>query len=124
MLATAGSVDLYGPKVVRAAAGAHFWLEIVPGFRWRAEGEGALPARVVLAQANAEHPYWAFDWSRPAALVIGGEAHGASAAARQAASDRLRIPMPGGGDSLNAAMAAGILLFEAVRQRTAKGGPD
>jgi RNA methyltransferase, TrmH family len=114
-----GGVDLFGPKVVRAAGGAHFWLQIDAGFHWDA-GEMVLAGGtpVVLAEAHAGQPYWQFDWSRPAALVVGGEARGATPAAKRAVTHRVRIPMPGGGDSLNVAMATGILLFEAVRQRS------
>ena len=50
-------------------------------------------------------------------LVVGGEAHGASARATQLADDRVRIPMVPGAESLNAAIACGMLLYEAVRQR-------
>lgn len=114
----AGSVDVFGPKVVRAAAGAHFWLPIHPEFRWSEVDELApRPAQTLLAEAHRGVPYTAVDWTKPTALIIGGEAHGASASARHAADERVRIPMPGGGDSLNVAMATAILLFEAVRQR-------
>ena len=50
-------------------------------------------------------------------MIIGGEAHGASDIAHQIADTKIKIPMPGGGESLNAAVAAGILLFEIARQR-------
>jgi TrmH family RNA methyltransferase len=120
---TAGSVDVYGPKVVRAAAGAHFHLRIAGDFRWD-NVTAALPegTALVLAEAHAGTPYWALDWTRPMAVVVGGEAHGAGAAAKRAVTDRVRIPMPGGGDSLNVAMSAGVLLFEAVRQRSLRTG--
>lgn len=120
-----GGVDLFGPKVVRAAAGAHFWLHIDTGFRWElAPTTLAGAVRVVLAEAHAGMPYWQLDWLPPAAIIVGGEARGASAAAKRAVTDRVRIAMPGGGDSLNVAMATSILLFEAVRQRSlARGAP-
>lgn len=119
LLVTTGSVDIYGPKVVRAAGGAHFWLHITHGFHWSA-AETVLPdtGAVILTEAHAGEPYWTLNWSQACTVVIGGEAHGASAGARRAATDRVRIPMPGGGDSVNVALATGIVLFEAVRQRT------
>lgn len=119
VLVSAGGVDVFGPKVVRAAGGAHFHLQLAGEFRW-SEAASVLPSSVpvVLAEAHAGQPYWRFDWSGPVALVVGGEAHGASFAAKRSITDRVRIPMPGGGDSLNVAMATSILLFEAVRQRS------
>jgi len=58
------------------------------------------------------------DWTRPSALIIGGEAHGASQEAKELAAATIAIPMRGGAESLNAAMAASVILFEATRQRS------
>jgi TrmH family RNA methyltransferase len=63
-------------------------------------------------------PYWRADFCAPLALVVGGEAEGASAQARKLANQQVAIPMPGKAESLNAAVAGAILMFEAVRQRT------
>jgi TrmH family RNA methyltransferase len=68
---------------------------------------------------TAETAYDAADWTSPWALIIGSEAHGASAEAEQLASERIFIPMAAQTESLNAAVAAGVLLFEAERQRQA-----
>jgi TrmH family RNA methyltransferase len=57
------------------------------------------------------------DLSGPAALVVGSEQYGLTEAWLEGADHRVVIPMPGAVDSLNAAMSAGILLFEALRQR-------
>ena len=57
------------------------------------------------------------DFTQPLALIIGGEAEGASETAHKVADSLIHIPMPGGGESLNAAVSAGILLFEIARQR-------
>ena len=114
VLLAPGSADPYNPKVVRAAMGAHFFLPIrlLP---WNeiARLLGSVP-RVYLADAQGQVNYAQADWSRPCALIIGGEAEGASAAARDLAPTRLFIPMPGHAESLNAAVAAGILLFRGV----------
>jgi tRNA G18 (ribose-2'-O)-methylase SpoU len=55
---------------------------------------------------------------RPLVLIIGGEVSGAGVASRKYADEFIRIPMPGGTESLNAAVAAGILIFEVIRQRS------
>ncbi|MCI0478894.1 MAG: hypothetical protein L0Y55_21840, partial [Anaerolineales bacterium] len=68
-----------------------------------------------LADATGKLIYTRADWSSPVALIISNEAEGASAAARRIATATLSIPMPGSAESLNAAVAAGILLFEQVR---------
>jgi RNA methyltransferase, TrmH family len=57
------------------------------------------------------------DWTAPSALILGGEAEGAGEEAAQVATGRVRVPMAGGAESLNAAMAATVILFEAARQR-------
>ncbi len=110
-----GTADPFNPKVVRAAMGAHFSLPM--NYRSWPEIQSALSRipRVYLADARGELNYARADWSPPRALIIGGEAEGASAKAARVATARVYIPMPGRAESLNAAVAAGILLFEAVR---------
>jgi TrmH family RNA methyltransferase len=110
------TADAFAPKVLRAAMGAHFRLPIHPT-DWE-----ALPARLgglnlYLASAAEGRPYIQADFRSPLALIVGGEAQGASPQAERLAPARLHIPMPGGAESLNAAVAAGILMFEVVRQR-------
>jgi tRNA G18 (ribose-2'-O)-methylase SpoU len=67
--------------------------------------------------------YTAVDWRQPSALLIGGEARGAGEAAERLATGRVTIPMRDETESLNAALAAGIILFEAARQREADSTP-
>jgi len=111
-----GTVDPYNPKVVRAAMGAHFHLPIL-ALSWEALAERLAGLAVWLAQADEGLTYEQVDWRRPSALIIGAEAAGPGQAARRLAPQRVRIPMPGQAESLNAAVAAGILMFEAARQR-------
>jgi TrmH family RNA methyltransferase len=73
---------------------------------------------VWLASASRGTPYSRVDWRQRCAIVIGGEAEGASAGGQGLATGNVLIPMPGEAESLNAAVAAAILLFEAVRQRS------
>jgi tRNA G18 (ribose-2'-O)-methylase SpoU len=75
------------------------------------------PPQVVLADADAEMPYTAVDWTGPSCLVIGGETSGFGQTTRAAATHTVHIPMQAPVESLNAGAAAAIVLFEAVRQR-------
>ena len=70
-----------------------------------------------LADSAAGDEYWRADFRQPLALIVGGEAAGAGKRARTLADNIVHIPMPGGSESLNAAIAGAILLFEVVRQR-------
>ncbi len=114
-----GTADPYNDKVVRAAMGAHFAVPFrVASWEMIADTLRDIP-RVYLADARGEIVYTRADWTHPLALVVGGEAEGASAEAKRIATARVRIPMRGGAESLNAAMAATVLLFQAAR--TASG---
>jgi TrmH family RNA methyltransferase len=106
-----GTADPYNDKVVRAAMGAHFHIPL--RFATWAQLGDALRGwpRVYLADARGESLFTAVDWSHPLALIIGGEAEGATPDAHGLATVRVRIPMRGGAESLNAAMAATVLLF-------------
>jgi len=116
ILYTSGSVDPYSPKVVRSGMGAHFRIPLQ-----KVDGEylSSLSRCVQLLLADVENgsPCWEADLQKPLCLIIGNEAHGASDTVRQLPHQNLHIPMPGNMESLNAAMAANILLYETVRQR-------
>jgi len=115
ILFAAGSADPYNDKVVRAAMGAHFYAPIRVMAWKEIRGIGEMMRRVYLADAGGEIVYTRADWSRPVALVVGGEADGAGDEAKKIATARISIPMRGGAESLNAAMAATVLLFHAAQ---------
>lgn len=121
VLVPKGSVDIFSPKVVRSAMGAHFHLPILT-LSWQEIENFILKQglHVFLADSNSGVQYLQADFRQSLALIIGGEAEGAGNAAQKIADERLFIPMPGAAESLNAAIAAGILLFTIVQQRTSK----
>jgi TrmH family RNA methyltransferase len=112
-------VDPYNPKVVRGSMGAILRLPLRPA-TWDEIEQLVHGLDIWLAAARDGVAYTAVDWRRPSALLIGGEARGAGAAAERIASGRVTIPMRDATESLNAALAAGILLFEVARQRGEK----
>jgi len=113
---TPGTVDPFNAKVVRAAAGSHFRLPIeeLAGDKeaWIHRVE-----QLVVGDPRASLAYDELDWTRASALVIGSEAHGVSPQLRQLATHHVAIPLRGGLESLNAAVAGSVMLFEAARQR-------
>ncbi|MGE5073871.1 MAG: TrmH family RNA methyltransferase [Anaerolineae bacterium] len=111
------SVDPFSPKVLRAGMGAHFHLPI-RAMSW--DGIGALLSgmQVFLADMHGA-PCWQADFRAPLALMIGGEAAGAGQQGRALAQRLVSIPMLGKTESLNAAVAGSVLMFEVLRQRSA-----
>jgi TrmH family RNA methyltransferase len=119
VLCSQGCADLFNPKVVRAAMGAHFTLPLRGDLAWDELTHELSDAPLIYAAgAEAAMPYYAADWRQPAALIIGSEAHGISPEGLAMASHHISIPMLGKAESLNAAVAGSIILFEALRQRS------
>ena len=111
------TTDPFAPKVVRAGMGAHFRLPILP-LAWNQLQARVKGMPVYLSDAEGEKSCWEVDLTLPLALVIGGEADGASQQARELTTEMIRIPMPGHMESLNAGVAGSVLMFEVVRQRS------
>jgi TrmH family RNA methyltransferase len=115
---TPGSADAFAPKVVRAGMGAHFRLPIHT-MDWQEIREQLQGLKFVLTEMDAPLACWQADLRQGLAIIIGGEAEGASAAARQMCDESIHIPMAAGTESLNAAAAGAVILFEVRRQRDA-----
>jgi TrmH family RNA methyltransferase len=113
-----GTVDPFNPKVVRAAMGSHFHLPIeIVGVQDLTKRLGNM--ELWLAEKGTGIDYRQVDWRKPSGLIVGSEAHGVSRSLRSWTKRRVHIPMKGNVESLNASIAAAIILFEIVRQREA-----
>lgn len=111
------TVDPFNDKVLRAGMGTHFRVPLRICATWEQVRQILGPGlNLYLAEAAAQLAYDRVDWHIPCGLVVGGEASGAGAAARTA-STAIAIPMHSGVESLNAAVAGSVILFEAARQR-------
>lgn len=113
----------WSPKVLRAGVGAHFVLNVVEGSD-PVEFVGRYRGQSVALSARGEQSIYDLDLHRATAFLVGNEGAGLSGPLLAAAKVRAHIPMPGGIESLNAATAGSICLFEAVRQRTLGPGPS
>jgi RNA methyltransferase, TrmH family len=110
------TTDAFAPKVVRAGMGAHFRLPIL-SLPWEEISFQTRDMQIYLAEMGGAVSCWQADFRSPLALIVGGEAQGATEEARNLADITVNIPMPGEAESLNAAVAGAILMFEIVRQR-------
>ena len=116
VLLTPGTTDAYAPKVIRAGMGAHFHLPIEE-HSWDSIQIRLKDLAIFMAEIEGGLPLWEANLRQPCALLIGGEAFGPSSLGKTIAKQAVTIPMPGGAESLNAAVAAGILITEVLRQR-------
>ena len=110
------TVDAFAPKVVRAGMGAHFRLPIRT-VSWDEIREQTKGLQVYLADMHGA-PCWDADLKPALALIVGGEAEGATESARKLATRFVSVPMLGKTESLNAAVAGSVLMFEVLRQRS------
>ncbi len=114
VLALKGTAALWSPKVLRAGMGAHFALQLVEGL-----GDADLAALQLPMLATSSHA--SADVARvalpsPCAWVLGHEGQGVSDALLARCALTVRIPQPGGEESLNVAAAAAVCFYEAMRR--------
>ena len=117
MIVTPGTVDPYSPKVTRSAMGAHFQLPILSA-TWQEIRDLTQGIQRLLADMEQGSSIWDINLVDPVAIILGGEAHGAGKEAHQLADQTIQIPMEMGTESLNAASAGAVVLFEVRRQRS------
>jgi TrmH family RNA methyltransferase len=115
---TKGCVDPFNPKVVRAGAGAQLRLPILE-IDSHEVADRVRGLELLAAESRGGIEYHKVDWRKPSALIIGSESHGIGDALADAIKERVHIPMREGVESLNAAVAASVILFEIARQREA-----
>jgi len=115
-----GCVDIYNPKVVRSAMGSIFHIPIVHTddlsktlLEIKQRG-----GQVVTTHLSAKQDYYNVNFKTSTVIVMGSEASGVSQEISEISDKLVRIDMPGQAESLNVAVAHGIIVFEAVRQRS------
>ena len=123
VIVSSGSADVFAPKALRSAMGSSFRLpiwtdaEITEVLEWAARHD----LRTVATDINATTSYAEVDWKRPSIILLGSEAHGLSKAGLRDIDEKILIAMEKSVDSLNLAVATGVILFEARRQNLLAG---
>ncbi len=112
-----GTADVYAPKVVRAATGSLFRMPVVSmaSTEELVEFIRAAGKKLTATCLDAQRCYYDEDLTHDIALVIGNEGSGVAPALIESSELRIKIPMQGNIESLNAAVAAGVLMYEAMR---------
>ena len=120
VILTRGTVDVLNPKTVRAAAAALFEVTCISDVEMAdaATKLHGLGYQMVGTSADAPSSIYTTDLTQPCALVLGNEAWGLPAGYASYLDRSLSIPMPGEVESLNVAVAGGVILFETLRQRS------
>jgi RNA methyltransferase, TrmH family len=121
-----GTVSAWNPKAIRASAGSVFRVPLIAtSERECLEQLRAAGVKILATTVRAAQPADLVDLAGPAALVIGNEGNGVADDLAFKADARITIPCPGPVESLNAAVAASVLLYEAAQQRSGhSGGPS
>ena len=121
IIVSKGTADAFNPKVVRSTMGAIFRLKII-------ESENLAQTireirkhhyKLVVTSLQTENSIYDIDFNKKI-IVIGNEANGVSKEIQEMADEKVKIPMLGKTESLNASVAAGIVMYEYVRQKVSK----
>ncbi len=120
-----GTVSAWNPKVVRASAGSVFRVPLLAlSERECLEELHEAGVKIFATTVRSAQPAEQVDMTGPVALIIGNEGNGVAGDLAAQADGKITIPCPGPVESLNAAVAASVLMYEAARQRAAgSGGP-
>ncbi|MCX7708652.1 MAG: 23S rRNA (guanosine(2251)-2'-O)-methyltransferase RlmB [Clostridia bacterium] len=115
-----GCVDIYNPKVLRSTMGSIFHVPVcqTENFEDTLQILKEKGIKILAAHLKGQTNYFDQDMKDRVAIIIGNEANGISDEVAALADVLVRIPMPGKAESLNASIAAGLLIYETVRQQT------
>jgi TrmH family RNA methyltransferase len=121
VICTKGTVDVYNDKTLRSTMGSIFKipviedenLEVVKGLKEKG-------FTLIVSSLDTEKNFYDIDLTKKIIISIGNEGSGISDELYALGDERVKIPMPGGAESLNAAVAASVMMYEAVRQKILK----
>ena len=118
ILVSKGTADSYNPKVVRSTMGAIFRIKIIEceDLAQTLKEIKKHKFKIVVSSLQTENSVYDIDYNKKV-IIIGNEANGVEAHIQEMADEKIKIPMLGKTESLNASVATGIILYEYVRQK-------
>ena len=118
ILVSKGTADSYNPKVVRSTMGAIFRIKIIEceDLAQTLKEIKKHKFKIVVSSLQTENSVYDIDYNKKV-IIIGNEANGVEAHILELADEKIKIPMLGKTESLNASVATGIILYEYVRQK-------
>ncbi|HEX2924853.1 MAG TPA: 23S rRNA (guanosine(2251)-2'-O)-methyltransferase RlmB [Ruminiclostridium sp.] len=122
ILMSKGCADLYSPKVLRSTMGSVFHMPIFEGLNLT-ETIGLLKQngyKVIASHLSGQNNYFQEELTGKSAIIVGNEANGITEETAHMADSLVKIPMPGRAESLNASVAASIMIYEIVRQKAGR----
>lgn len=124
MLVSSDSVDLTNPKIIRATAGQWFRcpMQTSTNIADDIQKLQAQGVKAIATLANAKKTYWDYDFNQPTLILLGNEGNGLSQELIEIADESVSIPQSDRVESLNVAICAALLLYEAKRQRAVSQG--
>jgi len=119
VIVSKGCVDVYNPKVLRSTMGSifHIPINLSQDLSYALKEIKMQNIRVYAAHTKGNLYYYEADMTQSTAIVIGNEAFGISDKTMESADELISIPITGRAESLNASVAAGILMYEPLRQK-------
>ena len=118
ILVSKGTADAYNPKVVRSTMGAIFRIKVIEceDLEKTLKEIKKNKFKIVVSSLQTENSIYDIDYSKKV-IIIGNEANGVEQKIQDLADEKVKIPMLGKTESLNASVATGIILYEYVRQK-------
>lgn len=118
ILVSKGTTDAYNPKVVRSTMGAIFRVKIIEceDLKQTLKEVKKHKFKIVVSSLQTENTIYDIDYNKKI-IIIGNEANGVQEQIQELADEKVKIPMIGKTESLNASVATGIILYEYVRQK-------
>lgn len=118
IITTIGTVDIYNDKTLRSTMGSIFKIPIIEDKNFTIINElRKKNFKIIVGALDAEQDFYSIDLRRKVIIAVGNEGNGISDEVKAISDIETKIPMSGNSESLNVAIAAGIMMFEAVRQK-------
>jgi RNA methyltransferase, TrmH family len=121
IIVTKGTVDVYNDKTIRSTMGSIFHIPVIEDLDLKNVKELKEKGfQLLVSSLDTHYNFYDVNMKGNMIIAVGNEGNGISDEVMNIADIKVKIPMPGGAESLNAAVAASIMIFEGVRQRNAE----